>query len=40
MYEIWDYQNAVKGSEWVLFSSIMAEQPIQQMVAGHLCFQE
>ena len=25
---------------WVLFPSTMAEQPIQQMVVGHLCFQE
>ena len=37
MYEIRDCQDPVKGSGWVLFSSTMAEQPIQQMVVGHLC---
>ena len=40
MYEIRDRQDPVKGSGRVLFSSTMAEQPIQQMVLGHLCFQE
>ena len=40
MYEIRDRQDPVKGSGWVLFPSTMAEQPIQQMVVGHLCFQE
>ena len=41
MYEIQDRQDPVKGSGWVLFPSTMAEQPIQQqMVVGHLCFQE
>ena len=40
MYEIRDCQDPVKGSGWVLFPSNMAEQPIQQMVVGHLCFQE
>ena len=40
MYEIRDCQDLVKGSGWVLFPSTMAEQPIQQMVVGHLCFQE
>ena len=40
MYEIRDHQDPVKGSRWVLFPSTMAEQPIQQMVVGHLCFQE
>ena len=39
-YEIRDRQDPVKGSGWVLFPSTMAEQPIQQMVVGHLCFQE
>ena len=38
MYEIRDRQDPVKGSRWVLFPSTMAEQPIQQMVVGHLCF--
>ena len=40
MYEIRDRHDPVKGSGWVLFPSTMAEQPIQQMVVGHLCFQE
>ena len=40
MYETRDRQDPVKGSGWVLFPSTMAGQPIQQMVAGHLCFQE
>ena len=40
MYEIRDRQDPVKGSRWVLFPSTIAEQPIQQMVVGHLCFQE
>ena len=40
MYKIWDRQDPVKGNGWVLFPSTMAEQPIQQMVVGHLCFQE
>ena len=40
MYEIRDCQDPVKGSGWVLFPSTMAEQPIQQMVLVHLCFQE
>ena len=40
MYEIQDRQDPVKGSGWVLFPSTMAEQPIQQIVVGHLCFQE
>ena len=40
IYEIRDRQDPVKGSGWVLFPSTMAEQPIQQMVVGHLCFQE
>ena len=40
MYEIRDCQDPVVGSGWVLFSSTMAEQPIQQMVVGHLCCQE
>ena len=40
MYEIRDRQDPVKDSEWVFFPSTMAEQPIQQMVVGHLCFQE
>ena len=40
MYEIRDRQDPVKGSGWVLFPSTMVEQPIQQMVVGHLCFQE
>ena len=40
MYEIQNRQYSVKGSGWVLFPSTMAEQPIQQMVVGHLCFQE
>ena len=40
MYEIWDRQDPVKSSGWVLFPSTMAEQPIPQMVVGHLCFQE
>ena len=40
MYEIRDHQDPVKGSGWVLFPSTMAKQPIQQMVVGHLCFQE
>ena len=40
MYEIRDRQDPVKGSGWVLFPSTMAKQPIQQMVVGHLCFQE
>ena len=31
MYEIRDRQDPVKGSGWVLFSSTMAEQPIQQV---------
>ena len=38
MYEIRDRQDPVKGSGWVLFPSTMAEQPIQQMEVGHLCF--
>ena len=38
MYEIRDRQDPVKGSWWVIFPSTMAEQPIQQMVVGHLCF--
>ena len=40
MYEIRDRQDPVKGSGWVLLPSTMAEQPIQQMVVGHQCFQE
>ena len=40
MYEVRDHQDPVKGSGWVLFPSTMAEQPIQQMVVGHLCLQE
>ena len=40
MYEIRDRQDPVNGSGWVLFPSTMAEQPIQQMVVEHLCFQE
>ena len=40
MYEIWDHQDPAKGSGWVLFPSTMAEQPIQQMLVRHLCFQE
>ena len=40
MYEIRDRQDPIKGSGWVLFPSTMAKQPIQQMVVGHLCFQE
>ena len=40
MYEIRDRQDPVKGSGWVLFPSTMAKQRIQQMVVGHLCFQE
>ena len=40
MYKIRDRQDPVKGSGWVLFPSTMAKQPIQQMVVGHLCFQE
>ena len=40
MYEIRDRQDPVKGSGWALFPSTMAEQPIQKMVVGHLCFQE
>ena len=40
MYEIRDCQDPVKGSRWVLFPFTMAEQPIQQMVVRHLCFQE
>ena len=40
IYEIQDRQDPVKGSGWVLFPSTMVEQPIQQMVVGHLCFQE
>ena len=39
-YEIRDRQDPVKGSGWVLFPFTMAKQPIQQMVVGHLCFQE
>ena len=35
-----DRQDPVKGSGWVLFPSTMTEQLIQQMVVGHLCFQE
>ena len=30
----------LRAAEWVLFPSTMAEQPIQQMVVRHLCFQE
>ena len=40
MYEFRDRQDPIKGSGWVLFPSTMAKQPIQQMVVGHLCFQE
>ena len=40
IYEIRDCQDPVKGSGWVLFPSTMAEQPIQQMVVRHMCFQE
>ena len=40
MYEIRDRKDPVKGSGWVFFPSTMAEQPIQQMMVGHLCFQE
>ena len=40
MCEIRDCQDPVKGSGWVLSPYTMAEQPIQQMVVGHLCFQE
>ena len=40
MYEIRDRQDPVNGSGWVILPSTMAEQPIQQMVVGHLCFQE
>ena len=40
MYEFRDRQDPVKGSGWVLFPFTMAEQHIQQMVVGHLCFQE
>ena len=40
MYEIRDRQDPDKGSGWVLFPSTMTKQPIQQMVVGHLCFQE
>ena len=40
MYEIRGRQDSVKGSGWVLFPSTMAEQPIQQMVVEHLCFQK
>ena len=36
MYEIRDRQDPVKGSGWVLFPSTMTEQPIQQMVVGHM----
>ena len=31
MYEIRDRQDPVKGSGWVLLTSTMAEQPIQQI---------
>ena len=40
MYVIRDHQDPVKGSGWVLFPSTIAEQPIQQMMVGHPCFQE
>ena len=40
MYEIRDHQDPVKGNGWVLFPFTMVEQPIKQMVVGHLCFQE
>ena len=40
MYEIRDCQDPVKGNSWILFPSTIAEQLIQQMVVGHLCFQE
>ena len=40
MYEIQNCQDPVKGSRWGTFPSTMAEQHIQQMVVGHLCFQE
>ena len=40
MYEIRDRQDPVKGSGWELFPSTMAEQPIQQIVVRHLCFQK
>ena len=40
MYEIQDREDTVKGCGWVLLPCTMAEQPIQQMVVGHMCFQD